>query len=493
MNFQKKDYESCGIVESDSVYRNLIESAPVAIFVHKDGRFLYVNKEAARLYGLSDASDLVNQPLSKFFHQSDLHLFQQCQTKPTDFHKEKSRGNLRLVRADDRVFDLEMISVPIIFDDQKAGLSVCIDITEQKRGESCILNHIMFLETLIDTIPNPIFYKDTDGAYLGCNSIFAQKILGLPRGEIIGKTVFDLPELIPREYADKYSEQDQKLFQQQGVQIYESKVRCADTIIRDFVFYKACYRNAQNALAGLVGIMIDVTELKKAEKNLHRYQEQLRDLTNTMALVEEFERHRIATSLQEQIGQTLAVSNMKLGALRAELATPEGLKVLDEVRELINQSIHETRALTFELSPPVLHEVGLKAALEWLVEKFEKQGDISYTYHDDGKTTELNDNIRVMLFRDTRELLFNVAFHSRATKAAVKLWEDDDYIYICVKDNGVGFDLTKIDSAITEPSGFGIFSIQERMHHLGGRFEIKSTLGEGTQVTIVSPKVYYRK
>lgn len=493
MNFQKKDDESCGVVDRDSVYRDLIESVPVAIFVHKDGRFLCVNKEAARLFGSPCASHFVDQPLSKFFHPDDLHLFQQSQSERNGFQKEKSRCNLRFVRADNMWFDLEIISVPIIFGEQMASLSVCVDISEQKREESCVLNHIMFLETLIDTIPHPIFYKDTDGAYLGCNSVFAQKILGLPRGEIIGKTLYDLPELIPREYADIYYEQDQKLFDQQGVQIYESKVRCADTIVRDFVFYKACFRNAQNVLAGLVGIMIDVTELKKAERNLHRYQEQLRDLTNIMTLAEEFERHRIATSLQEQIGQTLAVSNMKLGALRAELSTPKGLKGLDEVRELINQSIRETRTLTFELSPPVLHEVGIKAALEWLVEKFEKQSDISYTYRDDGKVTELNDNIRVMLFRATRELLFNVAFHSRATKASVTFWEDDDYVYICVEDNGVGFDLAKIDSAITEPRGFGIFSIQERMHHLGGRFEIKSTPGEGTRVTIVSPKVYYRK
>jgi signal transduction histidine kinase len=103
----------------------------------------------------------------------------------------------------------------------------------------------------------------------------------------------------------------------------------------------------------------------------------------------------------------------------------------------------------------------------------------------------MDDNIEVMLFRAARELLLNVAFHSNATNAVVTLSDNDDCISISVKDNGVGFDLTKIDTTVSDPSGFGIFSIRERMLHLGGRFEIKSAPGQGTQVTIVSPKRYY--
>ncbi|MFO8084801.1 MAG: PAS domain-containing protein [Desulfobacterales bacterium] len=490
MNFQQTNNEVCAVSDNDESFRVLVENAPVAIFVHKNGRFVYANHQAVLLYGLSDKSQLLNQHLSAFVHPDDLHKVRETFSKQSNGYEEKHSDELRLVLPGNRVFDLEITSVPVVFAGQKASLSICVNATERKKADAAVLNHLMFLETLIDTIPNPIFYKDIKGTYLGCNTVFAQKILGLPRCKIIGKTVFDLPELIPCEYAETYHEQDQKLFSQSGVQIYESKVRCADDIIRDFVFYKAVYRNAGDMVAGLVGVMVDITELKKVEKNLQRYQEQLRKLTSSMTLSEEFERHRIATSLQEQIGQTLVVSNIKLGILRTAAPAGEMIKALDEIRELIAGTIQDARSLTFELSPPVLHEVGLKAALEWLVEKFENQGKVSYIYNDDGKNSEMDDNIEVMLFRAARELLLNVAFHSNATNAVVTVSDNDDCISISVEDNGVGFDLTKIDTTVSDPSGFGIFSIRERMLHLGGRFEIKSAPGQGTQVTIVSPKKY---
>jgi PAS domain S-box-containing protein len=297
-------------------------------------------------------------------------------------------------------------------------LAICLDRTEQKQIRASLLNHLVFLETLIDTIPNPIFYKDRDSVYLGCNTMFAKKILGLPRDEIIGKTVYDFSELIPLKDAHIYHEHDRKLFEQSGVQVHESKVQCADGIRRDFIFYKATYMDSQNIVSGLVGVMVDITELRRVEQDLYLYQDKLRGLTSSMTLAEEFERHKIATNLHEQIGQALAVSKMKLGALQEAAITQEMLQALGEIRELIGQTIQDARSLTFELSPPVLHEVGLKAALEWLVENFADQGKISYTYHDDGQTPHLDGKMRVLLFRATRELLFNVAIHSGAADAS---------------------------------------------------------------------------
>jgi len=141
----------------------------------------------------------------------------------------------------------------------------------------------------------------------------------------------------------------------------------------------------------------------------------------------------------------------------------------------------------------VLHEVGLKGALEWLVENFTNQGTIRYSFQDDGKTPHLDGNIRVLLFRATREILFNVAFHSNAVDANVNFSEDDKHVYISVKDNGVGFDPAKIDEKVAELSGVGLFSIRERINHLGGRLEVESGPGKGTRVTIVSPKKYHLK
>jgi PAS domain S-box-containing protein len=487
------DVEDLNIPEGAVVYREMLEVLPVAVFIHSDGRFVYANQEAVQLHGLAAASQLLDRPLAEFVHPDDTHKFQKTVLENSENGHIKRQTELRILQSKNRVLDLEVTSVPVVFSGKTARLAICIDRTEQNQIRASLLNHLVFLETLIDTIPNPIFYKDRDGAYLGCNKIFAKNILGLPRRQIIGKTVYDFSELIPLKDADIYHHHDRKLIEQSGVQVYESKVRCADGTRRDFIFYKASYTDSQNIVSGLVGVMVDITELRKVEQDLYLYQDKLRGLTSSITLAEEFERHKIATNLHEQIGQALAVSKMKLGSLREVATTREMICALDEIRELIGQTIQDARTLTFELSPPVLHEVGLKAALEWLVENFADQGKISYSYQDDGKTPDLDGNISVLLFRATRELLFNVALHSKAVSASVSLSEDDKYVYIGVEDNGVGFELAKIDEKVAELSGVGLFSIRERINHLGGHLEIESRLGQGTRVIIVSPKKYHGK
>jgi PAS domain S-box-containing protein len=481
------------ISKENILYQELFEVLPLAVFIHSNGRFIYANQEAADLHGLENASQLVDRPLVDFVHPDDIHKFQKIVLDNNETHNKKLHTELRIVLAHNKILDLEITSVPVFFAGKQARLAICIDRTEQKQIKTSLINHLMFLETLIDTIPNPIFYKNRKGVYLGCNKIFSTKILGLPPQEIIGKTIYDLPEVIFSKDADIYHEYDQKLFEQSGVQVYESKVECADGIKRNFIFYQATYVDDQGITAGLVGIMVDITELRRIEQDLYCYQDKLRGLSSSMALAEEFERHKIAQNLNEQISQTLAVSKLKLGLVRETAITMEMLQALDEIRELIGQAIKDARSLTFEISPPVLYEVGLKAALEWLVENVADQGTISYSYQDDGKVQDLDDDISVLLFRATRELLFNVAFHSNATDSIVSFSEDDQNIYIQVEDNGVGFDLAKIDGENSELSGFGLFSIRERLNHLGGRLEIESKPGEGTTVTIISPKKYYRK
>jgi PAS domain S-box-containing protein len=476
-----------------NLYQEILEVLPVAVLIHSNGRFVYANQEAAGLHGLEYASQLVGRCLVDFVHPDDVDKFQKIVLDNFESHNKKLHTELRIVQANNMVLDLEITSVPVFFAGKQARLAICTDRTEQKQIRASLINHLVFLETLIDTIPNPVFYKNREGAYLGCNKIFSQKILGVSRHEIIGKTVYDLPEVISFKDADIYHDYDQKLFEQSGVQIYESKVGCADGIKRDFIFYQATYVDSQNKTAGLVGVMVDVSELRRIEQDLYCYQDKLRGLSSSMALTEEFERHKIAQNLHEQIGQTLAVSKLKLGLVRETASTIEMLQALDEIRELIGQAIKDARSLTFEISPPVLYEVGLKAALEWLVENVADQGTIRYSYQDDGKVPDLDGDISVLLFRATRELLFNVAFHSNAADAIVSFSEDDQNVYIQVEDNGIGFELAKIDGKFSELSGFGLFSIRERINYLGGRLEIESKPGEGTKVTIISPKQYYRK
>jgi len=138
-----------------------------------------------------------------------------------------------------------------------------------------------FIETLIDTIPSPVFYKDRAGRYLGCNRAF-EKLFGISRESIIGKTPYDIA---PAEYAAEYSAKDRELFENHGSQTYEGKVADTNGSIRDVIISKATYTNARQKITGLVGVLMDITDRKQVEEQLSNTLNSLRKAFRTVIQV----------------------------------------------------------------------------------------------------------------------------------------------------------------------------------------------------------------
>jgi PAS domain S-box-containing protein len=124
-------------------------------------------------------------------------------------------------------------------------------------------------QKIIDALPIPIFYRDIKGVYKACN-VAQEKLLGMPKSQIIGKTVFDVQ---PYEIAEIYAQRDQELFDSPGDQVYEAKFRDASGVLHDVVFNKAVIRNNEGEIAGIVGSIFDITERKKAERKLEKARE----------------------------------------------------------------------------------------------------------------------------------------------------------------------------------------------------------------------------
>lgn len=231
----------------------------------------------------------------------------------------------------------------------------------------------------------------------------------------------------------------------------------------------------------------EISEHKETQKKFLASHEQLRALTSDLITTEERERRRIATELHDHIGQTLAVTRIKLEMLHA-LASYSGFaEALEEIQGFVKQAIQETRSLMTKLSPPVFYELGLAVSLEWLVQFFEEQHNLHINFKRKNQQLSLDQDVQILLLQATRELLMNIVKHAGVSKAEIILKTDSNQIQIDVVDHGSGFDVSKIGTPVDWRGGFGIFSIHERLKNLGGQLRIRSRLGKGTHFSIIAP------
>ena len=236
-----------------------------------------------------------------------------------------------------------------------------------------------------------------------------------------------------------------------------------------------------------IALFEDITERRESEDKIRTYQEQLQSLASELSLTEERERRRLATVLHDHIAQLLVVAKSKFEKIQ-ESAIFRGLtKPMEEIRRLIEESIRYTRSLVFELSPPILYDLGFEPAMEWLGEHMEQQYGLAVTVEDDEEPKPLDNEARILLFRAVRELLFNVLKHAQASFAKVSMHRDGENLRVIVEDNGVGFAPDKLAALSEKIEGFGLFSIRERLNYFGGRMEIESTPGEVTRVILTLP------
>ncbi len=231
----------------------------------------------------------------------------------------------------------------------------------------------------------------------------------------------------------------------------------------------------------------EIADRKEVEARLRDYQQKLRSLASRLARTEERERRRVAQELHDNIGQILATSKMKLGAAGALADSQELTAMLRTVAELLDDCIEFTRSMTFELGTPVLYEIGLEAALQNLAARMEREYGLSTSFEDDGRAKPLAEEARVALYRAARELLINVVKHARADSAKLSLRRQNGFVRLSVEDDGVGFDTIALEARNVRSQGFGLFSIRERISHLGGAFDLNSAPGEGTAVRLRVP------
>lgn len=503
--------------ENEDRFRILVDQSFDGIFVHEDFRIVELNTRLSEITGYSRAELLGLRVIDLFTPDS--------QKRIRDYISSGRGGyyELELQRKDGRLVQVESFGAPCTFRGRQARIAALRDISARKQYEAELNNYKEHLEKLV---------AERTAALEQANARLREKIQEYRRAEqALGESELRLRNIfegVPvglglRDLQGFFLESNPALSDMLGYSRDELRTQSLETIThpederlhrklfgdllagkRDFIqlelrfFQKAgglrWGRMHESLIRGLDGspaysllIIQDITEEKKAQEELATYQENLRSLASELALTEERERRRLAEFLHDDVIQTLALIKIKLGELQQELGQSSQADRLAEARNFLDQAILSCRNLTFELGLSILYEEGLVEAVEQLGRQFQAKYGLAVRVSQDGQPKPLAEGTRLILFRTIRELLTNIVKHARARVAEISFQREGDLLRIHVRDDGIGFEAGQKLSPSAPASGFGLFSVRERLGHLGGHLEVNSAPGCGTRITICLP------
>jgi len=463
---------------SEEKYRLVVENASEGILVIQDGFFRFMNPKAVKIMGRS-YQELTERSFIEFIHPDDRDAVMENHLKKLKGDNLPLLYSSRIIDSGGNVKWVEANPVLITWMGRPATLTFFSNITERKRAEE----RLMLLDSAIQQTNDAIVITTASPSTPSSRIVFVNtaytEMTGYTAEELMGKPAIHLqsPETDGMEWLKLEGSGS------------HGDAFCIETVNRrkdgtryDVEWHVAPIRNEHGKVTHFISTQRDITERRSSEEQVKAYQKQLRTLTSELSLAEEHERRRLATDLHDHIGQTLAITRMKLGELRRSLASGEYAGLLDEIWSLMEKTMKYTKSLTFELSPPILYELGLGATIEWLAEEVQKQHGLSFDFNDDGLPKPLDREVSVLMFQAVREIFMNIVKHARAGHMKISVVRKYNQMQITVQDDGVGFDLARIDK-----HSFGFFSIRERMRYFSGDFVVKTRPGQGTCVILTAP------
>jgi PAS domain S-box-containing protein len=244
-------------------------------------------------------------------------------------------------------------------------------------------------------------------------------------------------------------------------------------------------RNSGGEVEGVQVIAYDITERKLIEKQLTQSTEELRELAGYLVEVREAERTRIAHDLHDDLGQKLTALNMDIAWVKSRIGVQSRSveNKLQQMAELMDETIESVQNISFGLRPSILDDLGLIPAIQWQVMDFHKKtGTICIVSSSPNEIT-VDTGISLVVFRIIQEALTNITRHSGATKVNIKITLSEEMLEISIKDNGSGITQEEIESS----KSFGLIGIRERVRMVNGEVVISGSQGNGTRVYVMIP------
>jgi PAS domain S-box-containing protein len=234
-------------------------------------------------------------------------------------------------------------------------------------------------------------------------------------------------------------------------------------------------------------IIRNISERKRSEDALRESEKHLRYLSSQLLTSQETERKRIAVELHDGLGQALMVSKMRLRAIERSLPEGEPEKECEDLLNYLDELIKNVRCLSHDLMPPALEDLGLQAALQYLLDEFAKYTGIRLSTDLDDIQALFSPEKQLIIYRIFQECLNNITKHAHATEVSVAMKREPGGVSFRLEDNGKGFDVQKVPGGDSTKRGLGLAAMDERVRMMGGDLKLWSQPGQGTRLQFTVP------
>jgi len=367
------------------------------------------------------------------------------------------------------------------------AIVMCVDATQRHAAEEALRANQLLLQRILDSLSSFICIVDAHSQKPSYLNGAARRLLGLATDR--DAQMRPITDIVHPDDLKAWGIFCEKVISADGDANAVADVRFLNSSgewrwmnVRGVVFARASDGSAAECLFS----GIDTTREKESSQRLERYQQDLARLASESTLTEERERQQIATVLHDQVSQPLAMARMLLRDVRKAVDDDPRAALMDNVVELLEESLQQTRNLSFELSPPILSELGFEAAVDWLCEDMEKRFGLSVRLRRPPNTTALGYETAIIMYQAVREVLVNVVKHSESRRAAVTIRRTKGNLVVQVEDRGKGFEVSQEQDG-HGVGGFGLFSIHEHLKYLGGNLTVTSQIGRGTTCVLQVP------
>lgn len=462
----------------EDLYRILAHSSQVGFYIMQNKKFQFINSHFQEYAGYTEEEMLSMNPSSLILPEdrrkaakNAIMMLKEQRFSPYEF---------RIVTKDGRIKWIMETVMSITFKGKRAILGNSMDVTELKEAGRRLEELEALESSILDAIPQAVLGLHERRINFANHAV--KVIFGWHREELIGKSI----RMIYRneEEADKIGNVFYSSLQHQRT--YETEFPCLRKDAQEIICRMKASRIGEKLQEKRIVVTFeDITAQKKAQEELERSRQELRNLSVHLQSVREKESTRIARKIHDELGQSLTALQMDLSWLEGRLPQ-DNKSIREKVRRmagLVDSTIESVHKISTELRPSLLDDLGLPAAIEWQAHDFQKQSGIRCEAFLDCSDRIIDKDLVTAIFRILQETLTNIARHSKATQCRVSLIEKGKELCLEVSDNGIGITQLQTD----DPRSFGIIGMRERAHLWGGTVHVRAARPSGTTVNVKIP------